>query len=292
MNGPAIAIVLSSTAMHAGWNLLARRQRDEGRFILHMLLWSSLIGLPVAGASEWWARSMTPTAWWCLLASGACCGVYYWGLAWAYVRSDFTVVYPLARALPVLVLAVTDMARGRALSAGGWAGCVLVGAGCLLAPLTSLRQLSVRHYVNDASIWIALTALGTVGYTLLDKVAAESLNQPGLATALRYGVFFFAISLVVYAPLSATVPRPAGPRPRLGWMVPLVAGALNYGAYALVLWAYQLTLHASYVVAFRQFSIVLGVVLAFVLYREQGVAVRLAGSLLITAGLVFIGLSG
>jgi uncharacterized membrane protein len=58
------------------------------------------------------------------------------------------------------------------------------------------------------------------------------------------------------------------------------------------LWAYQLGRHASYVVAFRQFSIVIGVVIAFVIYKERGVAVRILATVLITAGLILVGLFG
>ncbi len=59
-----------------------------------------------------------------------------------------------------------------------------------------------------------------------------------------------------------------------------------------MLWAYQLSQHASYVVAFRQFSIVIGVVAAFAIYKERGVAVRMIGTVLITVGLILVGLLG
>ena len=78
----------------------------------------------------------------------------------------------------------------------------------------------------------------------------------------------------------------------IGWRLPLWAGCLNFGAYWLVLWAYKLSERASYIVAFRQFSIVIGVILAFIIYKEQGRAVRLTATLLIAAGLVVIGLWG
>ena len=41
-----------------------------------------------------------------------------------------------------------------------------------------------------------------------------------------------------------------------------------------------------------QFSIVIGVVLAFAIYKEPGKAIRLAGTGLILAGLIVIGLWG
>ena len=67
---------------------------------------------------------------------------------------------------------------------------------------------------------------------------------------------------------------------------------MTFTAYWLILWTYQLTQRASYVVAFRQFSIVIGVVVAFLVYHEKGVAVRLTGTLLLTIGLVLIALWG
>ena len=77
-----------------------------------------------------------------------------------------------------------------------------------------------------------------------------------------------------------------------GWKLPALAASMNFACYWLVLWAYQLSQHASYVVAFRQFSIVIGVILAFAIYKEQGLIPRLTGTLVLTFGLVLIGLWG
>jgi uncharacterized membrane protein len=60
----------------------------------------------------------------------------------------------------------------------------------------------------------------------------------------------------------------------------------------LILWAYQLSPVASYIVAFRQFSIIIGAVLAFILFKEKGFAVRISGALCITSGLILIALWG
>ncbi len=76
------------------------------------------------------------------------------------------------------------------------------------------------------------------------------------------------------------------------WTMATVAALFNFGAYWLVLWAYQVTVQASYVVAFRQFSIVIGVVVAFLFFKEEGLVVRLTGTGLITLGLVLIQVFG
>jgi drug/metabolite transporter (DMT)-like permease len=154
-----------------------------------------------------------------------------------------------------------------------------------------VREITWRHYLNRSTLWMVLTAVGTVGYTLFDKVAAEIVRS-GPATAARYGYVFFTVSFVVYAALRALFVRGGERDAEIGWWWPAAAMTLNFGAYWLVLWAYQLSPRASYIVAFRQFSIVVGVVAAFLLFRERGLGIRLTATLLILLGLLIIGLLG
>lgn len=284
-------IVLVSCFMHAGWNLLARGQRSETNFIWRMLLVTALIGLLPAVASELVTRSIAIEAWLCVVGSGICCGVYYISLARAYCSSDFTVVYPVARSLPVLLVAMGDLTRGKWIAPIGWLGMVLVVFGCFLAPLHSFRDFRARRYLNQAVFWMVLTALGTTGYTLLDKIASE-LVMRGPATAARYGYFFFLIAYAVYAAVVKMFRTEDADSNLIGWRSPILAALLNFGAYWLVLWAYQLSQLAGYIVAFRQFSVVIGVILAFVIYKEKGLSVRLTGTVLISIGLVLISVWG
>jgi len=298
MNPFAAALILVSTLFHAGWNLLARRRRAEALFFYRLLLIVVVIGLVPAALSEWYVRSLPPTVWLYVLGSGVFCGFYFLFLAKGYAASDFTVVYPVARALPVLLVGLGDVLRGRYPTTMGWAGMLLVALGCLLAPQRSFRDLSPRRYLNRATVWILLTAFSTVGYTMLDKMASEIVTQ-GPGTAARYGYAFYLFTFLFYAlflrvaqRLGAVEDAAPSHAQDIGWRLPVLGGLFNFGAYWLVLWAYQLTERASYVVAFRQFSIVIGVVLAFILYREEGRWVRITATILITAGLVLIGLWG
>ena len=185
----------------------------------------------------------------------------------------------------------------------------LVAMGCVLSPLERFKEIAMNRYINRTSVWMVLTALGTVVYTVFDKFASEVVS-PGPATAARYGYIFFVISglsyilflfflqkresnVVVSETKQLEQSKKAGKQAEeIGWWMPLIASVLNFGAYWLVLWVYQLASRASYIVAFRQFSIVVGVVLAFFIYKEKGVKVRLTAVLIITTGLVIIGLWG
>jgi drug/metabolite transporter (DMT)-like permease len=222
-----------------------------------------------------------------VLGSGISAGVYLFALARAFESSDFTIVYPVARSLPVIFVAILDVMRGRYLTALGWVGIFLVVSGCVLVPLRTLKDFSLRNYFNRSVLWMFLAAMGTVGYTLLDKIAAEVVKQ-GPDTAARYGYFYFAISYVPYIIFMKLLSRQRPIDDPGDWKLAFFAAFLGFGAYWLILWAYQLSPYASYIVAFRQFSIVIGAITAFVLYKEQGIKTRLSGAALIAAGLILI----
>lgn len=277
--------------MHAGWNLLARRQKAEMAFFARMVIIVIAVGFVPAVISEMFRDSLGIRAWLCVSGSGFCAGIYLYSLAMAYGSSDFTIVYPVARALPVVLVGVTDVLRGRALTLPGWLGLALVASGCFLTPLHSFTEFRLERYMHKSILWMFLAAMGTVGYSLLDKVASEIITS-GAVSAARYGYAFFCIAGVVFLTLRHLNNRRKQQNGSVGWKVPTAAAACFFGSYWLILWAYQLTRHASYVVAFRQLSIIIGVAIAFIAYRERGLFVRAVGITLITAGLVMVGLWG
>jgi uncharacterized membrane protein len=291
MNPLIIPLVLTSTFMHAGWNLLSRGQNSEAIFFHRMLLLISLIGVVPVISSELLDPSLNPKAWLFAACSGFFNGTYFLFLARAYRASDFTAVYPVARALPVLLVGIADMLRGRYPTAQGWIGMWLVISGCFLAPLYSFRCIKLNSYFNRTTLWMILTAFGTVGYTLFDKFAAEVVKQ-GPATAARYGYVLFLFSCGAHTLFLRYEKTEDLPTNSVGWIPPFFGACLMFGAYWLVLWAYQLSPHAGYIVAFRQFSIVIGVITAFIMYKERGLVTRLTGTFMITSGLVLISLWG
>jgi len=294
MTPNAILLVLLATVMHAAWNLLVRAKRVEAACFWRMHLAVIVLGGPAALAAltgVWPLPAWDGTVILCVAASGVCCGFYFFCLARAYGAGDFTTVYPAARAMPVLVVAAADAFRGRHPTAAGWIGMVFVAAGCFLVPLHSIREFRLARYLNRATLWILGAAAGTVGYSLIDKIAQEHIPR-GPASASLYCYWFYVCSglaLALFFRLAGhKLPRPAG----LGWVVPTAAGALSFASYAIILCVYQFTSRASYVVALRQFSIVIGVVAGFALFREPGRFVRTAGACVITGGLVLLAVWG
>lgn len=287
----ALGLVFLSTILHASWNLLAHARRNDQTLFLRAALVTGLVGLGPVLWTEWTGSNRFPPLVWLLLGiTGLFQGLYFLGLTRGYGSGDFTVVYPVARALPVLILALVDVGRGQVLSPLGWLGIALVTAGCLLSPLESLREIRWQRYANATGFWILVTAAGGVGYSVIDKLAAEQL-APGAWSAARYGLMETFFTVFYLWPLLRLTGGPLGPAPgswnvRWGWAA--LAGAFIFAAYWLILWAYQISPYVSYIVALRQFSIVIGVVAATVLFREPAARLRIAAAVVIALGVAAI----
>lgn len=277
-----------SAFVHAGWNLLAHAHRSDATLFLRASIVTVLLGIIPALLAEGLGPGFPPQVWALLAFTGLFQALYYTGLMFGYRNGDFTVIYPLARALPVLFLGFIDMARGRMPSLLGWLGMGLVILGCALVPLESLRGISLARYRNRAFIWVLVTALGTVGYTTIDKIAAEALPA-GPATAARYVIFEAAASIpFLWLALRLAGERLSASKGWRDWRWAAIASVFITGAYFLVLWAYQLSPYASYIAALRQFSIVIGVASAALFLHEPARGLRLGATVTITLGIVCI----
>jgi drug/metabolite transporter (DMT)-like permease len=298
-----IAVVLGSAVMHAVWNLLVRGRGDKQTMVYRMLLIIVAGGLIPAVISEFFgpsAGSMTPKLWLIAAGAGMANGLYYVCMARSLAAADFGTVFPIIRGLPIVLIAVGDLALGRPPSAIGWMAMAMVASGCGLTPQKSFRDLSHHHYWRPSSLWMLGAALAAVGYTLPDKWAMELMRgdaQMAIGSALRYQYFHLAASMLTVAVAgrsmrvkAAKAAKTDGEHKPVGWLIPGVAAALNFTAYSAILVCYQMVRHAGYIWAMRQFSIVVGVLLAFAIFKERGRLVRLTGAVLITAGLVLIGL--
>ena len=273
--------------MHAGWNLLVRHQRANDLF-LRISFIIAVVGFVPAFVFEFIGAPVIfrVGGWACL--GGAFLAVYYFGLSRGYRGGDFTVVYPLVRAIPVLLVALTDLARGNPPSALGWLGLVLVAVGCFIIPLRGLNEIQRSHYLNRSTAWILLAALGSVGYSTVDSIAAQSL-QAGLETAIRYNIYESSFTLMIYfLILRAVGDKGVHAAGWDGWKWPVVAAGFLFGAYSLVLWAFQLDPHASYIVALRQFSIVIGVATGAMFFHEPAPWLRAFASVVILIGVLCI----
>lgn len=268
------------------------RARGANQMLLRVPLVIAVFGAGPALWQEWVGIPFSLAIWLLLVLTSIFQGCYYLGLLRGYERGDFTLVYPVVRALPVLFVALFDTLRNNQPSPLAWLGMVLVSLGCLLIPHTSLRNLQLAVYRKRVMLWVLLAAFGTVGYSAVDKVAAELL-PPGAATAARYFVYESAITFLLLWALLYVQRLPTGlAQLRSDWRWSALAALGVFTSYWLILWAYQTAEQASYIVAMRQLSIVIGTVVGSLIFHEPARQLRITAAAMITLGVLLIAMSG
>lgn len=265
----ALTLALGSAVLHAAWNLLLGRARDVQAAAAATFVLSVAITLPFA--LVWWHADSS--VWPYALASTALEAVYVVTLALAYRRSQVSFVYPATRGLaPLLVLVFAVVWLGHHASAAEIAGVLLVCAGVVL----------VRGFGGNgdatALLLMATLAVSIAAYTLVDRAGIQR------AGALTYFVLTLALPSLIYPPLVGA----RAIRRELGWSVSAAALA-NVGSFTLGLLALR---HgsAAAVLAVRSSSVVLATALAGRLLAENVSRGRLAGSVLVFAGIALLAL--
>jgi len=279
----AFALALASACLHAGWNTIAHRRLSGSSLVLRLPLVVAVFGLIPVALAEIGDRLIDGPIVLLLVATGLGQAFYYVGIRHAYASNEFSLVYPVSRAIPVLMLAIFDASRAHTVTPVTGAGMALVGLGCLLAPLASLADFRLRTYATRTTLWVFVIALGAVTSTIADKLAMERLPQR-LGVVARYSVWEATAALPFLWPATREPLSLRGPG--MGWVV--LSAAFSIGSYALVLVAYQYTAHTSIVAAIRQLSIPIGVGLASLLGGEKPGRMRWIAAGVIACGVACV----
>jgi drug/metabolite transporter (DMT)-like permease len=233
---------------------------------------------------------------WLLLLTGLFQVFYFAGLSPAYGRGELSVVYPLVRSFPVLLVAgVTAFLPSQAppaLLALGGMGALVVG--CFVLPLRAIRDWRPSGYFDAASGYALLAAFGTAGYSLVDSEALRLMcegfpGRPKWELSLVY-LFGEAVTSAGWLLLYAAVLNRGDLLRSLREQKATASfiGGASYLTYALVLLAMHFARNVSYVVALRQTSIVISMLLGILVLGEPRHLLKLAGAGLITLGLVLV----
>jgi len=280
----AIALLLTSAALHALWNLLLKQSREKYLAMGWQVIIGSIlsifalifIGLP--------PRSM----WLFVLISAILEAIYFAILTYAYNDHDFSLVYPVARgAAPALVVIWSALFLGEIPSPGGFLGIALIVCGLAIIGATSLLQnQDNKPHLRGIAIALSVALVISI-YTLVDGFAVK--NGP----ALSYGLSLFMLMPLFTTPM---IVRHYGlerslkafrdqPR-RL-----ILVGILAVIAYLSALYAYSIA-PVNYSEAIREVSVVMGAFAGWYFLGEQMGKIRILGALVIFAGIVMIAIFG
>ena len=290
-----IALILISALLHVSWNTLGKKRTPSAAFFFIASLASVLVLFPLLLVLDF-DFSIYRKVWLYILFSGFSQSVYYLGLAGAYRTGEMSITYPLARALPVLIVPFISLLAG---SIDGLAiysifGMVVVFSGCLILPQKNLNGLSFKEYFKVYTLFAVLAAVGTTGYTFLDSSAMAIIRNTGndsILSAVFYFTFqviFISIFLGLYLLINKVEQRELFKILKKEKFPTIAAGFMVAAAYIIILICYPMVTHVSYVTAFRQISIPLGAFAGMFFLKEKWSTPKISGVIIIFIGLLIV----
>ena len=291
----AFLLIFVSVFLHVAWNMLSKGTSPSLAFYALMSFTASAIWLPFFIASDIHLAQLPPEFY--LLAAGSVAGeiIYMAGLASGYRKSDISLVYPVVRALPVMMVALitTIFGLGREqLDILDYAGMLLITGGCFLMPLKSLKDLSLKAYCSSVIVFILMGAVGTTMYTIFDSSAIKIIRDQSMkiTVADTLGYLFLIEFCLAWGELAVlrcireewTCFKKLLKRP----LYPVIAGICSSSAYGLVLFAMGYVSNVSFLQAFRQISLPVGFLAGVTILHEKPYRTKIAGVIIIVVGLL------
>jgi drug/metabolite transporter (DMT)-like permease len=279
------AVVLSAV-LHATWNFLLRRAGGSRTVAALSIVAEAVVLVPLAIVVFFSSGPVAVLPFLGATVVGAALALAnYAALMAAYRRADLSLAYPVARGGVFLFLPLLGfLVFGERLDGRGWLALAMIVTGIMMLPLDRFDGRSLgalgRHLRDRAMGFALLAAASTAGYTIWDKYAIQSLDT-----------FLYLAGYTVLLGLWFSVALARAPRDevleaiRLHAGSILVIGILIAASYLLVLIALR-DGASTQVLAVRQLSIPLGVLLGWRLLRESMTPPRVIGSAMITAGCV------
>ena len=292
MNKIAILLVISSALMHALRNFLTKQAGDKQCFVWWYEVFGLIFFFPVFVYTVSREPAALDSIGPLILVSGLIHFLYWYFLAKSLENGDLSLVYPIMRSSPAVVLLFSCTLLGERVSPLGAAGIVLVALGvyCINMQRLSWAELArplVAVRRDPATGYALLTLLTVAAYSLVDKVAVG--RMPPVVFAFIYPW----VSLVLFSIYLRRV-KSAG-QWHGEWTAHrrpiLVCGVLSIFGYLLILIAFTIE-RVSYIVGLRQLSIVFAVLLGGQLLKEKHKAIRVGASLVIFLGAYLIALGG
>jgi drug/metabolite transporter (DMT)-like permease len=283
-----IVLVVLAAFIHATWNLLSKRAAVAGpTFVFAYNLVACVAYAPwvawllAQGALTW----SLPVAG-CIFLSGLIHLAYSVCLQRGYQVADLSVVYPIARGTgPTFSSLGAFLLLGEAPSSQGLLGlaAVVIGIGLISTQgnLAAFRRPSGQAGVR----WGAATGLLISTYTVVDAYGVKTLG-------IQPVILDWFSNLLRFVLLAPVVPRDLNRARELmqgRWLLAIGVGLLSPLSYILVLAALDMGAPLSVVAPTREMSMMIGALFGMLMLREAVGAWKLAGCLVLVAGVVLLG---
>ncbi len=270
------SIVLFAALLHALWNAVVKGAGDKSVMLGLIALGHIGPGFAMVALSP----SPVSAAFPFIVASTVIHWGYYYLLIVAYRTGDLSVVYPIARGLaPILVALGVQFWIGEYLSSLAWVGVLLVSAGIMI-----LAAGVIRRGLPMKGLFAALgVACCVAGYSIVDGIGVRLSGS-----ALGYIGWLFAAEIIVAAYVFSTRWDRLVAMPMRGITAGILGGLISGSAYALVLYAKTMA-PIGIVSALRETSVIFAAMIGVTWFGEGPKPNRIIAAAIVAVGIVIIG---
>ena len=267
MGATDVAAALLSALLHAGWNAAVKANRNPARAMTAQMLLGAVFVLPAL----LWSGLPDPASWGWIVATTATNVLTVSALLRAYELGGFGLVYPIVRAVGVLlVVPMATVMTGERLGPAAVAGILVIALSLFVLALDAARDRTVPF---KALAWTLAAGVGTAAYILCDAQGVRAAGSPW-----AYG---FVVS-VTNAGAMCWRQRRAGPpwaHLKGQWRAAAATAAAGMASYLLILWVWS---HAPVApaAALRDTSAVFAILIAVIWLKEPFTRTRIVAVLL------------
>ncbi len=288
MHPSAILLVLLSAVMHAFRSFFNKKALDKQAFVWWYEVLGILFFTPLFLFTLLHEGTNTHISIPFIFLSGFVHFIYWYFLAKALEKGDLSLIYPIMRSSPALVLIFSITILGEDVSVLGFAGILLVAIGVYTINMESLVISELlrpfRAMTRDRAIQFAfLTLFSVAGYTLADKLAVGQMH-PVIFAYIYPWISLSLFSGYIFKAKPKDVLKKEW-RARKGSI--LICGVLSIFGYFLILVVFTME-RMSYVAGLRQLSIVFAVLLGGHILKEKSTRIRIGSSIIIFIGAYLI----
>lgn len=264
--------------LHAVWNALVKASSDRlailgliaaGHVVLGVVL---AIGAPLPSLESWGY----------IAASTIIHFGYYFLLYHSYRLGDLSQVYPIARGMaPMLVAIGAQVFAGENLSPLAWLGVLVTSGGIFL--------LSGSLFSRKTPPLLVLTAMAT-GLIIASYSLVDGLGVRAAGTERGYIGWLFIAEIFVAGAVLSSLGRRVKQISRKTILAGLLGGLVSAMAYALVIYAKSFSPLAA-VSTLRETSVVFAALIGLIWLRERPWKLRLFASGIVASGVIIMTLA-
>jgi drug/metabolite transporter (DMT)-like permease len=276
MSALALSLALFAAGLHATWNAMVKVAPDRALVLAAIAAANTISGLVLMSVADVPASESWPF----IAASTLLHYVYYLFLYESYRFGDLSEVYPIARGMaPMLVALGAWIFAGEGLSLQAWIAISITSAGIMAIavirrnPLKSDRKTLAYTIANGVII---------AAYSIVDGIGVRLSGDP---LGYMAWLFFleFPVVLVIVSLRRNFVPAFV----RSGMPLALAGGMLSVAAYGIVLFANTLAPLGA-VSAVRESSVIIAALIGTFLLGETPRVPRLASAALVATGIIML----